>query len=141
MWLTLAARVSSIVGRHNMRDAKSRSAWKRIPLALLKAYAGLCTLLVTAILALILWDRISTQTTSAEPAQGDQDRITSAELELKRLDLTLSYDLPKMARTDDGPLQIHTAGGNASQQDRAADGSQPSGAETNRLPEAADPRR
>jgi len=121
-----------------MRDAKSRSVWKRALFALLKVYAGLCTLLVTAVLAFILWEVIPTQPPSA---QGHQNQLTSAEGEPKELDLTLSYDLPKVPRTFDGPFQVHAAGTSASQPDGAADGSQPFSSVTNRAAGSAGSRR
>ncbi len=108
-----------------MRDTKSCSAGKRVFFGVLRVYAGLCTLLVTAVLALILWEVISTQSTSAE---GHPNQVTSAETESKAWDLrdvVLSYDLPKVPSTFERSFQRHGADVTASQPDGAAGGSLP----------------
>jgi len=77
-----------------MVSARSRPLWKRIFLTTLKIYAGLCTLLVTTILVLILWgaaQRPSAEEQTAQRGASDQ----GVEMEPDWLDIRVSYDLPQ----------------------------------------------
>ena len=84
-----------------MHDAEPRSMWKRVLMVAVKVYAGLCTALVTAALALILWE-VWTRPTLSQERHGQP---TTAEAGPRGLDFSgigLSYDLPKAASASGG---------------------------------------
>jgi hypothetical protein len=125
-----------------VNDVKKRSKWKRVAVVALKVYAGLCTLLVTAVLALILWEAGRTTQTSA----GEHQQPTTVEegdpMGLNFTGSGLSYDLPRAPTPVEGLFRRHAeldAVGQTSprQPYGAANRSQPVGPDTNRPPAAA----
>ena len=124
--------------------SRSLSTSKRVLIVAFKVYVGLCTLLVTACIAFMLWEVASTPTSSGQ----DHPRTIGAEIPVEPdwTRIRISYDSPQAAPT--GHWLFHGLTGTQtlierapSQPNGAANGSQPIRSETNRMSPAAGSRR
>jgi len=74
-----------------MSEGKTRLKWKRILFLVLKVYAGLCAVVVTAVLAIILWAYLTPTSTEDHAAAKDSDaKVWSPP------PVDLNYDLPRV---------------------------------------------
>jgi len=121
-----------------MSEAKTRSRWTRTFFLVLKVYAGLSAVLVTGVLALMLWAYLT-------PTSATEDHNGAGGPEPKMLSLPpveLKYELPRLPASVDGLLQVRPESDGlvktgASQPDGATNRSQPVRSGTNQTPAAA----
>lgn len=73
-----------------MREGKPKPKWKRALWLTLRAYAWLCTLLVTACLALVLWSSFFLNAQSG----GNQIGVTHLTNASPVYPVSVTYDLP-----------------------------------------------
>jgi len=82
--------------------AEIRSKWVRIFFLLLELYAGLCTVLVTLVLTIMLWSYLSPPTIAESP-----HRALGPDLHMSNLaPIDLNYDLPRPRSSVDGLFRI-----------------------------------
>jgi hypothetical protein len=119
-----------------MSQAKTRSRWKRIFLLVLKTYAGLSAVVVTAVLALLLWDYLT-------PPSASEDHKVAGEVDpkLSLPPIELKYELPRGPDIVDGRFRISPESNGllktgGSQPNGAANRGQPVRSETNQAPAA-----
>jgi hypothetical protein len=116
-----------------MSEGKTRFKWNRILFLVLKVYAGLCAVVVTGVLALILWAYLI-PTSATEDHDGANEPAAKV---WSPPSVDLNYDLPRVPASGEGLFRISPepdglpkTGGH--QPDGAANQSQPARPETNR---------